>query len=146
MLLLVVHIRTKGMTTYVCSFCLVMVFVLLTCWDWILVVFSPLGIVFSYVLVLIFFPFCQNAAVTELIMIFSSLVGCKALFAAWIWIVDHDAQLELSNLARRRHQTCKKEGFYIISENIIFICTPLDVPFLQIQPIYTLYHTTSTKY
>ena len=73
MLLLVVHIRANGVTTYVCSFCFVMVFVLLTCRDWILVIFSPLGIVFSSVFVLFcfdFFSLCQNAAVTELIMIF----------------------------------------------------------------------------
>ena len=57
MLLLVVHIRANGVTTYVCSFCFVMVFVLLTCRDSILVIFSPLGIVFSYVFVLFSFDF-----------------------------------------------------------------------------------------
>ena len=82
MLLLVVHIRANGMTTYVCSFCFVMVFVLLTCQDWILVIFSPLGMFFRMFLFCFDFSFCQNAAVTELIMIFSSLVGCKALFVA----------------------------------------------------------------
>ena len=137
MLLSVVHIRANGVTTYVWSFCFVMVFVLLICWDWILVIFSPLGIVFSYVFVL----FCLD---------FFSVKMLQSPNLLWFFLVWSDVRRcllpefrSLIMMHSWRFQTLpgigirpvKKEGFYVISENINLFCTPLDVTFLQIYPL-----------
>ena len=138
MLLLVVHIPANGVTTYVCSFCFVMVFVLLICWDWILVIFSPLGIVFSYVFVLYcldFFFFlskcCSRRTYYDFNLVWSD-VRCCLLSEFRSLIMMHSWRFQtLPGIGIR---PVKKEGFYVISENINFFCTPLDVSSLQIYP------------
>ena len=137
MLLLVVHIRANGMTTYVCSFCFVMVFVLLTCRDWILVIFSPLGIVFSYVFVLFWFFFLsvkmlQSPNLLWFFLVWSDVRRCllpefRSLIMMHSW--------RFQTLPGIGIRPVKKEGFYVISENINFFCTPLDVASLQIYPV-----------
>ena len=136
MLLLVVHIRANGVTTYVCSFCFVMVFVLLICWDWILFIFSPLGIVFSYVFVSFFLDFslflskcCSHRTYYDFFLVWSDVRRCllpefRSLIMMHSW--------RFQTLPGIGIRPVKKEGFYIISENINFLCTPLDVASLQI--------------
>ena len=129
MLLLVVHIWANGVTTYVCSFCFVMVFVLLICWDWILVIFSPLGIVFSYVFVLSWFFFLsvkmlQSPNLLWFFLVWSDVRRCllpefRSLIMMHSW--------RFQTLPGIGIRPVKKEGFYVISENINFFCTPLDV-------------------